>query len=69
LLWKLKLTLKYYNKNIWIFSAGVGRTGSYISIDINLKKAKAEGCVDVLGSVWDMRADRISMVQTLVISD
>ncbi|KAL4236769.1 hypothetical protein ACF0H5_005154 [Mactra antiquata] len=46
-------------------SAGVGRTGSYIAIDVELERAKTEGVIDVHNFVQLMRTQRINMVQTL----
>ncbi|XP_041359099.1 receptor-type tyrosine-protein phosphatase T-like isoform X2 [Gigantopelta aegis] len=46
-------------------SAGVGRTGTYISIDTQLEKAKSEGLIDVHNFVQLMRTQRVNMVQTL----
>ena len=48
------------------YSAGVGRTGSYIAIDVELERAKTEGSIDVHNTVQLMRTQRINMVQTLV---
>ena len=47
-------------------SAGVGRTGTYISVDILLKKIEAEGIVDVFNVVRQLRWHRKYMVQTVV---
>ncbi|XP_072026997.1 receptor-type tyrosine-protein phosphatase mu-like [Amphiura filiformis] len=45
-------------------SAGVGRTGTFITIAGMLEMAAAEGKIDVNGTVRKLRKDRISMVQT-----
>lgn len=47
-------------------SAGVGRTGTYIAVDVNLEQAKHEGIIDVHNFVQLMRTQRVNMVQTLV---
>ena len=47
-------------------SAGVGRTGTFIAIDIALEQAKREGVVDIAGIVNRLRQQRMKMVQTLV---
>ncbi|CAH2311689.1 receptor-type tyrosine- phosphatase C isoform X1 [Pelobates cultripes] len=44
-------------------SAGVGRTGTYISIDAMLEGVEAEGRVDVYGYVVQLRRQRCLMVQ------
>ncbi|XP_052764244.1 receptor-type tyrosine-protein phosphatase alpha-like isoform X2 [Mya arenaria] len=46
-------------------SAGVGRTGTYIALDILTKEGEAEGAIDVAGCVHKMRQNRPNMVQTL----
>ncbi|CAD5125244.1 DgyrCDS13486 [Dimorphilus gyrociliatus] len=45
-------------------SAGVGRTGAFISLDYLLKQSDAENGVDVSELVWKMRQCRVHMVQT-----
>ena len=47
-------------------SAGVGRTGTFIAVDIALEQAKKEGLVDIAGIVNRLRKQRMKMVQTLV---
>ena len=47
-------------------SAGVGRTGTFIAVDIALEQAKKEGVVDIAGIVNRLRQQRMKMVQTLV---
>jgi len=45
-------------------SAGVGRTGTYLCIDILMNKLQVESNVDVYGVVCMMRTQRCFMVQT-----
>ena len=48
-------------------SAGVGRTGTYLAIDMQLKKAQlSQPEIDVFTCVQAMRSRRQNMVQTLV---
>lgn len=49
-----------------LFSAGAGRTGCYIVIDIMLDMAEREGVVDIYNCVKALRSRRINMVQTEV---
>ncbi|XP_052761962.1 receptor-type tyrosine-protein phosphatase T-like [Mya arenaria] len=46
-------------------SAGVGRTGTYIALDILTKEGGAEGAIDIPGCVRNMRRNRPNMIQTL----
>ena len=48
------------------FSAGVGRTGTFIAIDIILEMAEKEKLVNVSGVIVKMRQQRMKMVQTAV---
>jgi protein tyrosine phosphatase len=45
-------------------SAGVGRTGTYIALDILTEEGKDLGSVDVFNCVNKMRGQRVNMVQT-----
>ena len=49
-----------------VCSAGVGRTGTYIALDVLLEMAKEEGCIDVFGLAQRMRKERVNMIQTVV---
>ena len=62
---------------IVLYSAGVGRTGTFIAIDTLLRhiskssqqqeqQAQEEPTVDVYGTVYRMRMNRVIMVQTEV---
>ena len=48
------------------YSAGVGRTGTFIALDYLLSQAAAEGQVDIYGLTRSMRKDRVNMIQTVV---
>ncbi|KAK7878441.1 hypothetical protein WMY93_034315 [Mugilogobius chulae] len=49
---------------LWFSSAGAGRTGCFIVIDIMLDMAEREGVVDIYNCVRELRARRVNMVQT-----
>ena len=46
------------------FSAGVGRTGTFIALDRLLDQGKAEGRLDIHGFENHMMTERMDMVQT-----
>ena len=47
-------------------SAGVGRTGTFITIDHILEQVGREGVVDIPGVINKIRRQRMKLVQTLV---
>ena len=49
------------------FSAGVGRTGVFITLSIVLERMRYEGVVDMFQTVKMLRTQRPAMVQTEVI--
>ena len=51
---------------MFYYSAGVGRTGSLIAIDVELQRAQKEGVVDPFNYVIKMRDQRNLMIQTEV---
>ena len=53
---------------LWLtlYSAGVGRTGTFICIDNVLEQIKKEKVVDIAGAINKMRHQRMKMVQTHV---
>jgi len=47
-------------------SAGIGRTGTFIALDILTKQGETSGYVDPVGCVTMLRNQRTNMVQTKV---
>ena len=50
---------------LW-FSAGVGRTGTFMALDRLMQHIREHEFADILGMVSEMRSHRLSMVQTEV---
>lgn len=48
-------------------SAGVGRTGTLIALDLLMKQANQSKVVDVVGTTLRIRQDRAKMIQNEVI--
>jgi protein tyrosine phosphatase len=55
-----------YDMGCACFSAGVGRTGVFITLSIVLERMQYEGVVDVFQTVRILRTQRPAMVQTEV---
>ena len=51
---------------VYISSAGIGRTGTFLALDYLLDQLETEGMVDVLSYTTLMRTNRVDMIQTLV---
>ena len=49
------------------FSAGVGRSGTFVVLDTLLQRIKTHDTVDIFNAVTELRKDRVWMVQTEVI--
>lgn len=49
-----------------LFSAGIGRTGTYIALDYLLQEAENQGMVNVHECVIKLRRSRVNMIQTAV---
>ena len=51
---------------VYVCSAGVGRTGTFIAIDVEIQRIDHESLVDVHNTVCRLRFWRNFMVQTVV---
>lgn len=51
---------------VFVLSAGVGRTGVFITLSIVLERMRYEGVVDLFQTVKTLRTQRPAMVQTEV---
>ena len=62
----LQVAIKKFTLYNFIPSAGIGRTGTLIALDILLDQAAKEEAIDVYKCVTKLREQRTLMVQTLV---
>ena len=53
-------------RRLCLCSAGAGRTGCFIAVDIMLDMAENEGVVDIFNCIRELRSQRVNMVQTEV---
>ena len=51
---------------LFSFSAGVGRTGTFIALCNLLKEAEDTGKMNFLDTLWKLRQDRMHTIQTVV---
>lgn len=50
---------------MYYFSAGVGRTGTFIALDILMQRMKQERKINIFDLVKQLRSQRMKMVQTV----
>ena len=58
------VSLLYYLPTV--YSAGIGRTGTFIALDALYEHGQETGYVDIMEYVQRMRKDRMNMIQTKV---
>ena len=65
---KVRKTHPYSKEDLLLVhcSAGVGRTGTFITLDYLLERIKNESTIDIHEFVCNLRKQRVLMVQTLV---
>jgi protein-tyrosine phosphatase len=49
-----------------VYSAGVGRTGTLIALDILMQDLTDKGLINIFDTILQLRIQRINMVQTEV---
>ena len=54
----------FLNFKSYLSSAGVGRSGTFIALDRLLFTIRESDYVDIFGIVYEMRRERVWMVQT-----
>lgn len=60
------LVYTVYQYRTICFSAGIGRTGTFIALDYLIKQGQRDGSVDVVSCVSRMRHQRAHAIQTVV---
>lgn len=55
--------MKFNDINLTYFSAGVGRTGTYIALDALYREGEKSGKINVPMYIRTMRKDRMNMIQ------
>ena len=60
-----KTIIQYYCIT-YLYSAGIGRTGTFIALDALYEHGQETGYVDIMEYVQRMRKDRMNMIQTKV---
>ena len=65
---KVRKTHPYHKQDLVLVhcSAGVGRTGTFITLDYMLERIKHEQSINVYEYVFGLRKQRVLMVQSLV---
>ena len=58
--------MSYHSPYVHTCSAGVGRTGTFITVDAMLERVKQEDDLNIYQFVTAMRTRRTFMVQTMV---
>ena len=52
--------------SLFHFSAGIGRTGTFVALDILTFEGEDRGYIDIFGCVATIRSQRVNLVQTPV---
>ncbi|KAH3891455.1 hypothetical protein DPMN_015557 [Dreissena polymorpha] len=61
----LRVETKLDGPTLVHYSTGIGRTGTYIALDILIHEGEANEAVEIHGCVLDMRRNRVNMIQTV----
>lgn len=62
----MQLLRLYLQIQFFYYSAGAGRTGTFIAVDYLIEEGKSEGTVCILSCLQKLREQRSQMVQTQV---